>query len=937
MKKIVYLLFLFSFIYADLTDLPTEKSSTNLINTDEVSVSTTTNKDYNTKIKNTKIDSTTGEVISKDINLSSSNPMEYGNKQVDKIFNNLKNTNTLSKSSSIVNNMPGNKDFMKNPEMVTHDYIRNHNDSNSTVVNVLDIVKNVNDNAIARFLKKQEKVKCYISRKLVNAYYCPLSNRDESYYIGGSIKNDKNNAQIKCNRDCRNPLSVFVKDTNYPLSKTYSINKYVYKGIKVTLPLNSKQQFQDVVLTFFVNNKKTTIKPEKDSNSIFMLPVINYDFITTVTPNKNSFDIIFNKTDTNYYYFKFSKKKVSIFNSLNKEPIISANIPTIQNKKIKLELKNNNGEITLFINNIPYVNKKLNLQKRSSYIKIPFKTSNSTYSEINNNRYIKYDVYDENKSLITSQEVKLNSNVIQITQYITFNNNSNKFYLKFYQPYEKDSITKKITTLNNKLVTLYKAKIEYTDNKYYYCANQFVENKSDCNGEIVTLLIGGEPRNICSTLNPGQASNYAYYSEEQAKAKCYETAECLPTYKHLTLNSKVPDWAYDVEVGCVDSEDNKLCKDEICKKLYLSNQSKILEEKTWYGDDKVIETIKGGDIANDRPRVNALAELNPKKDKKELFIEEMKDVAFKHMVNDGTYNFSKDTIAKDYPRQDSIKIINLGMDKNIKWYIKGNSYAYDDKDYYFYVIADIAEQYYNRVFQMLDEMTNTYHDAIDLGVLDRDDVFVLIDNKNNYKVFRKMEFYKRKIPIKDENGTITDIVWQNTKSLKIENKTFKDGEWLAYSLNDKAPYFKKKKFNPDNLYEEFNVFDSVYSTIDSIPGVKIHSQEKDGNNLEKIYTGDEDNTYKSSLLKYKLYGIYSKKPLTYKQIINQINDKNLIFDSEHPHNYTKKINGDGMLDNNVKIYIYGKPGNFSVNGVFNPTPQEEGKKTFIFMFLDDKK
>ena len=62
MKKILYLLFLFSFIYADLTDLPTEKSSTNLINTDEVPVSTTTNKDYNTKIKNTKIDSTTGEV-----------------------------------------------------------------------------------------------------------------------------------------------------------------------------------------------------------------------------------------------------------------------------------------------------------------------------------------------------------------------------------------------------------------------------------------------------------------------------------------------------------------------------------------------------------------------------------------------------------------------------------------------------------------------------------------------------------------------------------------------------------------------------------------------------------------------------------------------------------------------------------------------------------
>jgi len=54
MKKIVYLLFLFSFIYADLTDLPTEKSSTNLINTDEVSVSTTTNKDYNTNSKTFK-------------------------------------------------------------------------------------------------------------------------------------------------------------------------------------------------------------------------------------------------------------------------------------------------------------------------------------------------------------------------------------------------------------------------------------------------------------------------------------------------------------------------------------------------------------------------------------------------------------------------------------------------------------------------------------------------------------------------------------------------------------------------------------------------------------------------------------------------------------------------------------------------------------------
>jgi len=87
-----------------------------------------------------------------------------------------------------------------------------------------------------------------------------------------------------------------------------------------------------------------------------MLPVTNYDFITTFTPDTSTFDLIFNKTDTNYYYFKFSDNNVSLFNSLNKEPIISANIPAIQNQTINLELKNNNGEITLYINNIPYVN-----------------------------------------------------------------------------------------------------------------------------------------------------------------------------------------------------------------------------------------------------------------------------------------------------------------------------------------------------------------------------------------------------------------------------------------------------------------------------------------------------------------------------------------------------------------------------------------------------
>ena len=88
-----------------------------------------------------------------------------------------------------------------------------------------------------RFYKKARSlvanlktIDCYITRKLVNSYYCPLPGMENSFFKGGAAKDSNDEAKRECEKLCSIPVRCLHKSMNKDLKTSKDIGTVLGKN-----------------------------------------------------------------------------------------------------------------------------------------------------------------------------------------------------------------------------------------------------------------------------------------------------------------------------------------------------------------------------------------------------------------------------------------------------------------------------------------------------------------------------------------------------------------------------------------------------------------------------------------------------------------------------------------------------------------------------------
>ncbi|HIE59717.1 MAG TPA: hypothetical protein EYP82_07300, partial [Hydrogenothermaceae bacterium] len=116
------------------------------------------------------------------------------------------------KSASKFKDKNGDKIDNLNPETFTKDAIienfEEDSDTRSALAFQKELYKEMRDKLVV-----DGKIKCYITRKVNNSYYCPLPGMGIAEF-GGLAKDNQEEAQKKCNQECRRQVQCMEMQTN---------------------------------------------------------------------------------------------------------------------------------------------------------------------------------------------------------------------------------------------------------------------------------------------------------------------------------------------------------------------------------------------------------------------------------------------------------------------------------------------------------------------------------------------------------------------------------------------------------------------------------------------------------------------------------------------------------------------------------------------------
>lgn len=73
-------------------------------------------------------------------------------------------------------------------------------------------------------------ISCYVTRKLVNSYYCPLPGMENSFFKGGGVKDSKDDAKEACEELCDIPVSCLHKSMNKDVESISNTNPKLLDG-----------------------------------------------------------------------------------------------------------------------------------------------------------------------------------------------------------------------------------------------------------------------------------------------------------------------------------------------------------------------------------------------------------------------------------------------------------------------------------------------------------------------------------------------------------------------------------------------------------------------------------------------------------------------------------------------------------------------------------
>ena len=577
-----------------------------------------------------------------------------------------------------------------------------------------------------------------------------------------------------------------------------------------------------------------------------------------------------------------------------------------------------------------------------------YKSGEARKAIVSRNLKIRYDFSYLNEAnatvdYVSSRGIQIKDNFVSNTIYFG-DTRAYKGTLTISVPYsEKGGVEAEDENLTLKLTNII---VTYLGDKYWFCpAEHFVASSSKCSGVVKSLNIGGVSYNVCVTdATKRREPKYgAYYTESECQSSCKLRAECKPTYRHLTstANINAPADVREFTIGCVtDDPSNTSCTDQKCQDLFLSDKMPLVE-KTWRSNDKIVYTVQNGIQNSDetRPRLDVAGGISAGNDiskQKKVEVKEMAELSYQDMIERENYNVSHYTVGTEIPARNSLRKIK-GSDGKLKvfWRLRADSYDYDNSTKYLYEIFEVSMQYPLKK-GFISTKDGTIYASEKNPLLALDKVYLLKTSSGSYKVIKYVEFDKIKIPVSGTNGSSDTYEWRDVPEYKtIKYETFNGANYAVYDKSSGAEYIRSMVFDASVPIMENLAFNGIGEIIEQ-GGVYFHSQSASSSmtSFTRNFTGPVVDSEKSTLQGLTAYGFYSKTPLSYEEVLQRAIRKNAFYSTSYK--VSENILSDGEYDtNNVQMFISGRKNKFNVSADFNPSGEENGKKTFIFMLLFD--
>jgi len=815
--------------------------------------------------------------------------------------------------------------------------------ADKNVTNIINAYKAVDEiTQQAKNRLSNNYIKCYVSRELIPAYYCPLSGLDSNTYpdyshvtsideLEQAVNTGPDDAKKTCNSICHKKYSCL----NYNILNSIDINtssetnytiyprKYYDKPYEIDIPTDKRMAIDNVSLYIKIN------------------PNLN-------EYNKSEHD---NMSFEEYYKSlgKSLKIKMDAYAYYKDKPAV----PLARNMLIEIK-----GGTFVKVN----LNPNMPMDKLILYFKKPY-LYNSQFLELNDEKaqnllkkYIKSVVVYDLKGTYESKDLWF----CPFTQIV---NNQNECKTPILELKNGTSILRICTDADHKIGPDNITGGFYTNES---CMNSCIQ-KEECKPtyrqyKYITNFLGG--MNGVYKIKVGCV-------DSPDNTNCADK-ECEALFKDSSYrpNDEIVIQGDDTKVYTVR---NKQLTGVLRPRIDLADELNATTNKNI--TNVFIKEMK------DAAYQNMVNEQNYNVIKYPVGTESPRQQAYK------------------------LTTYSLGH-QSLSVMLKPDSFLYDDgNNYYLYSIIKIGSIYrpeYGVFLLGANTMpsgettvdgesgnfshTSYYVDATKHPLVLKDIMYAIKDpsSPNGWKVFREQYFNQIRITklIKvcyDANGNQTEsdynpsesftactedqvVTTINDKETKtprnccfvttktrwvdyagshVDRNAFYDKNndtFLVYDVNSQlAPYYKEIQFTSDQPIYTFDILKDLINTPHEIPGLLFHSQkEKDnGQSFRRVFQGGWEPKYNALLGNIEVFNFYADHKLTYSEVLNELTKKNKIFDLYNESLYQQKIVPDGKFDNNIVVYKLGKPDKLSVQANIKPKIDEENKKAFKFVFLKD--
>lgn len=827
---------------------------------------------------------------------------EYNQANNEKLF--LKGLQTAGKGGGVATQMLVHKEGETEAEAnVTNFYQQNytsrpyHNsnlklrESNAGIlIEAYDKVDDIEAEAKAHL--DAIAIRCYISRDLIPAFYCPISGQQDVKYpdFSGGSENARllssEEAEKTCNADCRTKQLCKAEQviTNSLVPYDTLSGKKIYPSREQNLGLYSLP-LDDTVSTKYLRFE-VNIHPSE-----------NFD------GNATEFDEYIRRNGT------FLKYKYSLFNRPTDTrllPEVIVNTPTLTLTQVKTKLT------------IPIFRQtdRLVLQTYQPYV----------YAA---------DVWS-------------------------------------YQKVGEEEFLANIGS-----VTLDLIEAEYNGDSLFFCpARQFVPNAQACPRGVKQYTIGGQLYYIClddEHMIGEDRNTGGFFTENACENACYTRMDCKPTYDHYTdLSNKVE--LFKAKVGCVQEDTNIGCQDDICEDLFRRTELIPQQELVIETDNVRTETVANYQLTDTpRPKIDIDAELGSltESEYEEVFKKEMKDAAYKSMIEKQTFNRIKYPIGNVSPEQVAHIKTSTSRGTGIRGRLKPSSDKFDTGlEYSIYSVMRVEEIFpaiYGKYTRPgFDGNPSKVVDASEDVVIFKD-ISYLIKTTTGWELFKQILFHSikgispyimcpKEAAIKYDGDPDDPQLSEEQKAkgcyimLKKEwiqlpsyqkDNNMKYNEALqrfeTYATTESAPYFLKQELLSNSPIKEFDLAYSVEEVAETVPGCFIRDQitEDLGVSMTRVFdTGVAYNGQARGRIGNMQIYLFSGRNLTYQYILdNSLEDKNEIFNYINQLQSPRYIENDGEIHNKIEPHILGLPDRSTLSVKITPNLDEEHKRVFKFIFL----